>query len=312
VEIETTLDRASGKLPSAFQIQPVAADDQVFEPALLSVEDAVAPPPPATTVVRARTVHVGAARWLNVRSGLASFTAQIEVQVDGQLIPNTVFLLLAPSSVKHIKIVPGTIHGGRQTLTVHLQAQLRPARAQTMLVFQIQPPPPQGGVVIRADAPFHMNVPGPSPARLALMLDGRVQPSMEITVADNQTQEFAFPARLVALGIEPQITHGLRASLAAGGHLALTPERPLEIGQDTILRLRPTVEPSPWFFRDAVLEGELRTISSSPAAIGSTQKVQVRVQSPFKRLMLQLTLGVCGIGALTLLLRLFFKLRTPT
>jgi hypothetical protein len=146
---------------------------------------------------------------------------------------------------------------------------------------------------------------------LALMLDGKVQPSTEITVADNQTHGFALPARLVALSVDPKIAHGLPATLEADGHLALAEDCPVAVGQETILRLRSTVEPSPWFFRDAVLAGELKTISGSPAVIGSTQKVQVRVQSPFKRLMLRLSLGLCGIGALTLLVRLFIKLRTP-
>jgi hypothetical protein len=142
IEVETTMDRGTGQLPVAFQVQPVAGSDQVFDPSQFSFEDQVAPPALVTTTLRARTLSVSAARWVHLGSGLAAFTAQVEVQVNGPLIPNTVFVLLAPHPVRQVQIVPNTVHSGTQTLTMHLQAALRPAPSTTPLTFQVQPPAP--------------------------------------------------------------------------------------------------------------------------------------------------------------------------
>jgi Mg-chelatase subunit ChlD len=309
VEVEGTLTGAAGRVPVAFRVEPGASPEHVFEPGSVRLVQALPTPAPVTTILRARARKVSAGRWVSLAEGVASFTALVDVTVQGPLTHGTVFTLVAAHPVRKVNVSPNTLRSGRQTLTIRLEAVVKPGPSRTPLVFRVRPPAPQGGVSVRVEGPLRMTVAGPAPVRLALLVNGRQQSKVELTVADGQAAEMALTARAVLAGVPPAVAAGVRYSLNTGGHLALSGDAPeLAPGKTVVVRLSPTVEPSPWFFRDARLVGEIRVEASSPAVTGSTQKIVVRVQSPFKRLAFYLTLGLGGVAAAALLLGLFLKL----
>jgi uncharacterized protein YegL len=307
IEVAGALNAATGRLPVALTVLPGESSEHVFRPGSVRLVQEVAAPAPVTTTLSATTRKVSAGRWVSLSRGVATFTAQVEVTVEGPLAGGTVFTLVASRPVTKVKLSQNTLRTGRQTLTISLEAVVKPGPGKTPLVFPIQAPPPQGGVRVRVEGPLRMTLPGPAPVPLSLLVNGKEQPTLEVTVGE--AREIVLHVRPVIAGVAPQVVAGVRCSLSAGGHLTLSGS-PGELapGKTAVVRLSPAVEPSPWFFQDSRLVGELSVVAGSPAVTGSTRQIVVLVPSPFKRLAFYLMLGLGGVGAAALLVRLFVKL----
>lgn len=300
-------------LPISLTLAPVTPGSlQQFQPSEVIVKTAPPTPPLVITSIRIRPLSTTPPRWLHVATSLAAFSAKLDVQVDGPLLADTVIMLRSPLCVRKLRIDPAKLRSGTQTVTLHIEAQLRPAPARTPFAFHVELPASQGAVTLQPPQPWQFDVTGPPAPRLALSVGATAPPTLDVSMSDTESDAL-LSVTPVLLGLtDPQAGKGLSTTIRSSGGLRLEENPRGTIARPLTLRLTPTDTVSRSFFRDTRIEGDLVTAPAGPdsIALASRQHVVVRVEAPFKRLLFYLVGGISLLLAVALIVTLVHRFTT--
>ena len=297
----------------AFRLHPETRPPNVhFDPPEVRFDTELAAPAALLTDISARIVAVGRPRWVDLRQGVAVVDANLAVQVDGPIWPDAELVLQCPPPVRDLAVTPSVLHQGTQTVRLRFLALLPPAPATKELAFQILPPAQQGAVRLRAIHPFTHAFGGPPPVQLALS-DGRHVRARFQTSHRDSTRPATLSVVPVVLGLDDQAAAaGLAGTVRASG-LATEHTGNLPLYLASQLQITFPADAPRSFFRDTRRRGQISIAPQpdTPALIGSTHTIQATLEAPFKRLLFQLALAICGLLAFVLLLRMYLRLRMP-
>jgi hypothetical protein len=262
--------------------------------------------------VTATTLATTTPRWVNLAEATAAFEASARIRVDGPLRERMTLGLVAPPGVRSVECRPAVLRNGEQTVTVALVAVLRPT-LPTILTFTLQPHPLPDAWHLHVPKPLEVRVIGPAPVRIAFSQGGHVAGTIE-TDLPNDGSPALVNLRPVALGaVGPEATRGLTPGARASGAVEFADDPRWTFSRDATLRIRPRGNTSARsFFHDLVIEGSvtLEPVPASPCIVGTTHKLVLRSEAPFRKVLFIASMGFFSLVVLFVLGRFFWRMTT--
>lgn len=251
-------------------------------------------------------------QWANLAEATASFEASVRIRVDGLLRDRVTLGLVAPPGVRSVQCRPAILRNGEQTVTVVLVAVLRPA-LPTNFTFALRPHPLPTAWHLHVPKPLEVRVIGPAPVRIGLSQGGRVPGTIEADLPNDGSPALAILRPVVLGPAAPGVTRGLTPATRAGGALEIAGDPHWTFSREATLHIRPRGDTSERsFFRDLVLEGTvtLEPVPQSPCVVGTTQKLVLRSEAPFRKILFIGSMGFFGLVVVFVLGRFFWKMST--
>jgi hypothetical protein len=249
-------------------------------------------------------------QWVNLAQGTAAFEASVRIRVDGPLRDHMTLGLVAPPGVRSVQCRPALLHNGEQTVTVVLVAVLRPSVPNT-LTFNLQPHPIPDAWHLHVPRPLEVQVTGPAPVRIALAQGGQAPATIEADLPSDGSPALANLRPVVIGAVAPGAARGLTPTVRAAGDVEFADDPRWTFARDVTVRLRPrgsTAGRS--FFRDHVLEGSVvvDSLPLSPSVTATTQKVVLRSEAPFRKVLFIASIAFFGLVVLFVLARFLWKM----
>ena len=218
--------------------------------------------------------------------------------------------LVAPPGVRSVECRPSLLRSGDQTVTVALVAVLRPA-LPTTFTFTLRPHPLPNAWHLHVPKPLEVRIIGPAPVRIAFSQDGRVPGTIEADLPNDGSPAQAILRPVVLGPVGPAVTRGLTTATRAGGAIEFAGDSHWTFSQSRTVHLRPRGGTSGRSsFRDLVLEGTvtLEPVPQSPCVAGTTQKLVLRSEAPFRKILFIGSVAFFGLVVVFVLGRFFWKM----
>lgn len=275
------INSGSSHLSLTLVVRPSPPAGITVDPPHFRLTSAVPLPKPVETKITARVQSTTEPQWTDLVHGIASFEADVSMQVNGPVPADTKLVLVCPAAIKSIQINPALIRTGAQTVRLSMTAEFSASATLTDFTIQAQAPPAVGAVQFLPPPPLALQLKSPAAMQLAMLSPQGASPTVTVRDAGAPVLLTGIP---VLLGHNEKTNTGVTAFIEGGVMLGSDKIGPVPLNVPMALSLSlPPMERS--FFFDTTVEFDIDTLPSQPssALIGSRQRCTVILEAPFKR-----------------------------